>query len=61
MKRVLVKSVYSAFDYVMEHYYPKGLKQMRNVKIHMQLFLFRILTQEDLDLFFQKVIFAKGY
>ena len=26
MKRVLVKSVYSAFDYVMEHYYPKGLE-----------------------------------
>ena len=61
MKRVLVKSVYSAFDYVMEHYYPEGLEAMRNVKIHMQLFLFRIPTQEDLDLFFQKVIFAKGY
>ena len=26
MKRVLVKSVYSAFDYVMEHYYPEGLE-----------------------------------
>ena len=26
MKQVLVKSVYSAFDYVMEHYYPEGLE-----------------------------------
>ena len=56
MKRVLVKSVYSAFDYVMEHYYPEGLEVNAERK-----FLFRILTQEDLDLFFQKVIFAKGY
>lgn len=27
MKQVLVRSVYSAFDYVMEHYYPEGLKE----------------------------------
>ena len=27
MKRVLVKSVYDAFDYVMEHYYPFGLEE----------------------------------
>lgn len=26
MKRVLVKSVYDAFDYVMSHYYPAGQK-----------------------------------
>lgn len=26
MKRVLVKSVYDAFDYVMQHYYPFGLE-----------------------------------
>ena len=26
MKRVLVKSVYDAFDYVMAHYYPAGLE-----------------------------------
>lgn len=25
MKRVLVKSVHGAFDYVMEHYYPYGM------------------------------------
>ena len=27
MKRVLVKSVYDAFDYVMGHYYPSGLDE----------------------------------
>ena len=27
MKRILVKSVYDAFDYVMEHYYPAGLEE----------------------------------
>lgn len=27
MKRVLVRSVYDAFDYVMAHYYPAGLKE----------------------------------
>lgn len=28
MKRVLVKSVYDAFEYVMEHYAPNGLEEM---------------------------------
>lgn len=28
MKRVLFKSVYDAFDYVMEHYYPYGQRQL---------------------------------
>lgn len=28
MKRVLVKSVHDAFDYVMDHYYPAGLEEM---------------------------------
>ena len=27
MKRIIVKSVYDAFDYVMEHYYPAGLEE----------------------------------
>jgi len=27
MERVLVKSVYDAFDYVLEHYYPFGLEE----------------------------------
>ena len=27
MKRVLVKSVFDAFDYVLEHYYPYGLEE----------------------------------
>lgn len=27
MKRVVVKSVYDAFDYVMQHYYPAGLEE----------------------------------
>ena len=30
MKRVLVKSVYDAFEYVMDHYYPFGLNEMVN-------------------------------
>lgn len=28
MKRVIVKSVHEAFDYVMDHYYPAGLQEM---------------------------------
>ncbi len=28
MKRVLVKSVFDAFEYVMQHYYPVGLEEM---------------------------------
>ena len=28
MKRVLVKSVFDTFDYVMQHYYPAGLEEM---------------------------------
>ncbi|MDO4458650.1 MAG: hypothetical protein Q4C42_00945 [Clostridia bacterium] len=28
MKRVLVKSVFDAFDYVMQHYYPAGLEDL---------------------------------
>ena len=28
MKRVLLKSVFEAFDYVMDHYYPSGLEEM---------------------------------
>ena len=28
MKRVLVKSVFDSFDYVMQHYYPAGLEEM---------------------------------
>ena len=27
MKRVIVKSVYDAFEYVMQHYYPAGLQE----------------------------------
>lgn len=27
MKRILVKSVFDAFDYVMEHYYPAGMEE----------------------------------
>ena len=32
MKRVLVKSVYDAFDYVMAHYYPAGLEDLAEKK-----------------------------
>ena len=32
MKRVLVKSVYDAFDYVMAHYYPAGLEEFAEEK-----------------------------
>lgn len=28
MKRVLVKSVFDSFEYVMQHYYPAGLEEM---------------------------------
>lgn len=32
MKRILVKSVYDAFEYVMDHYYPFGLEEFRERK-----------------------------
>lgn len=32
MKRVIVKSVFDAFDYVMAHYYPAGLKDLAEKK-----------------------------
>ena len=32
MKRVLVRSVYDAFDYVMAHYYPAGLEDLAEAK-----------------------------
>lgn len=32
MKRVLVKSVYDAFDYVLEHYYPFGMEDFAQRK-----------------------------
>ncbi len=32
MKRVLVRSVYDAFDYVMDHYYPAGLEEFAERK-----------------------------
>ena len=32
MKRVLVKSVYDAFDYVMDHYYPAGQEEFAELK-----------------------------
>ena len=32
MKRVIVKSVFDAFDYVMNHYYPAGLEDMAAAK-----------------------------
>ncbi|MBQ6478347.1 MAG: hypothetical protein IJI44_03150 [Erysipelotrichaceae bacterium] len=31
MKRVIVKSVYDAFDYVMDHYYPYGLEELASL------------------------------
>ena len=32
MKRILVKSVYDAFDYVLAHYYPAGLRELAEAK-----------------------------
>ena len=32
MKRILLKSVYDAFDYVMEHYYPFGMEEFARYK-----------------------------
>lgn len=28
MKKILVRSVFDAFEYVMEHYYPAGMEEM---------------------------------
>ncbi len=32
MRRILLKSVYDAFDYVMDHYYPFGMEEMAKRK-----------------------------
>ena len=42
MRRILVKSLNEAFDFVMDHYYPAGCEEDAKRKIHMQSFQFRI-------------------
>ncbi len=32
MKRVLLRSVYDAFEYVMKHYYPAGMEELAELK-----------------------------
>ena len=39
MRRILVKSLNEAFDFVMDHYYPAGCEEdAKKKKIHMQSF-----------------------
>ena len=61
MKRVLVKSVFDAFDYVMDHYYPAGLEDLLHVRIPTQSFPYKIPIQRDLDWSFGKISFVKAY
>ena len=60
MRRILVKSLNEAFDFVMDHYYPAGCGGGRKRKIHMQSFQFRILTRVVLVSPLQKINFVKG-
>ena len=60
MRRILVKSLNEAFDFVMDHYYPAGCEEDAKRKIHMQSFQFRILTRVVLVSPLQKINFCKG-
>ena len=61
MRRILVKSLNEAFDFVMDHYYPAGCEEDAKEKIHMQSFQFRILTRVVLASPLQKINFVKAF
>ena len=61
MRRILVKSLNEAFDFVMDHYYPAGCEEDAKRKIHMQSFQFRILTRVVLVSPLQKINFVKVF
>lgn len=61
MRRILVKSLNEAFDFVMDHYYPAGCEEDAKRKIHMQSFQFRILTRVVLVSPLQKINFVKAF
>lgn len=61
MRRILVKSLNEAFDFVMDHYYPAGVRRTQKEKIHMQSFQFRILTRVVLVSPLQKINFVKAF
>lgn len=50
MKRVVVKSVFETFEYVIQHYYPAGRRKRRGGQILTLSFPYGIPTQEDLAL-----------
>ena len=58
MRRILVKSLNEAFDFVMDHYYPAGCEEDAQRK---DSFQFRILTRVVLASPLQKINFVKAF
>jgi len=64
MKRVMLRPVHDAFDYVFDYeiepYYPFGLKEMHRCRIPMLSYPFRTVAAADSDLNFVRMNSAKG-
>ncbi len=60
MRRVLVKSVYDAFDYVMAHYYPAGLEEFAEEKDSYAVISIQDTHTEGFGVVFAKSRFCRG-
>ena len=60
VKRVLIKSVYDAFDYVMAHYYPYGLEALAERKDSYAVISIQDTHTEGFGIHFCENKFCKG-
>ena len=60
MKKVIVKSVYDAFDYVMEHYYPYGLEEFAQLTDSYAVISIQDTHTGGFGLEFRENAFCKG-
>ncbi len=60
MKRIIVKSVYDAFDYVMEHYYPAGLEEFGERKDSYAVISIQDTHTKGFGFNFKENVFCKG-
>lgn len=60
MKRIIVKSVYDAFDYVMEHYYPAGLEEFGERKDSYAVISIQDTHTKGFGFEFKENVFCKG-
>ena len=60
MKKILVKSVYDAFDYVMDHYYPAGLEEYAPLRDSYAVISIQDTHTEGFGFVFRENIFCKA-